>query len=338
MSLDNYLLEISHSLKDVNNNLDWGHVAKSARLDSRRKNLLMNIVSTYNAKDILAYSLTELSPSFNGELNKNLFEFKINVFGTEYVDKIPAMGDKLLSVGPYQFTSNAVYDDGKRREGASIINLALPSENRIPGSVSMLGGRDQHKAAYMFAIFNWTTILRNLNDNQISKLEKNYLKNEDVLVQIAAVSHYNPVRSRRAIRAWLNDDMKKPFEAYCSETKNVRVRSYAIKTKNNLEAVANHDGTYFVSPVQLNESVQRNNELDAPTFKLVREENSRGYTVFRYDVQEKDNHIKIARRFNKDTTSNNYSKINIFSFVDVGGELKTDLVPGEPVYILVKKK
>lgn len=331
VSLEQYLGNIQESIDIVNKNIDWKTVGKLTALKGEKLDLLERIVKTYDSKDILAYGLTELSPSTDGSLNVNVLELMLNNYGAEYIELIPAMGDGLLSTGQYQFTSHAVFEVGNNRKGASVINQALPSDKRILGSVAKLNGDDHHKAAYLFAIANWADLIRNLNNKQINTLEKKYSSNQEALVQIIATAHYNPSRTRRAVRAWIDDGMKNSYSSFCPQTRNMRVRLYADKTVNNLAALKNYDPKAgnvapFVPPVE-------------DKFTLVREQNSKSYTVFKYEVKEGDTYRSIIRDFNRERDlRREFEKANRDKLTDVTGLNKPALEPNQPVYILVKRK
>jgi hypothetical protein len=331
VSLEQYLDNIKKSVDVVNNNIDWKIVGRLTALKGERLDLLEKIVKTYDSKDILAYGLTELSPSTDGLFNVNVLELMLNNYGSEYIELIPAMGDGLLSTGQYQFTSHAVFDVDNTKKGASVINQALPLEKRIPGSVSKLNGDDHHKAAYLFAIANWADLIRNLNNKQINTLEKNYSNKQEELVQIIATAHYNPSRTKRAVKAWLNDEMQNSYSSFCPQTKNMRVRLYADKTKNNLDALRNYDPEAGVVVPFI--------AMPDSKFNLVREQNSKGYTVFRYDVNEGDTYRSIIREFNRDKElRREFEKANKDKITDVTGVNKPVLEPNQPVYVLVKRK
>lgn len=235
MSLEEYISEAQENINEVNKNLDWNKLKKIKDLSKKEESLLKKAISTINGKDLISYALTEIMPSSEGELNKNVLEFLLKNAGREYVEMIPAMHDVMTSFGPYQFTSYAVYDAMDTKEGASIVNSALPEKNKIPRSVSQLEGNDHHKTAYLFAINNYANLINKLNHAQKKVFEQTAMSKKSDLVGYIATAHHLPKYAIESYKRYLGNSAKTPYEASCGKT----LKLYAKKTKANMKALYN---------------------------------------------------------------------------------------------------
>ncbi len=258
-TLEEYIQHVEKVTNEIKNSSGfWAKVGEAKNLSAPELKLVENICRSINGKDLAAYMMTELMPTQDGMLNKEVMNFLIRNAGKEYIESIPALGDDKTSLGPYQFTEYAVYDGPEKdkagkviRErslrGASIINEALPSNLRIPGSVALLRGDDHHRAAYLFAVDNIANLVNMASRiNKFDVLNKVWQQKHGELVQIIATAHHGPSavisgipaykgRKRRPgiAEMWLANDAKKDFivSAYANYL------TYAKKTKRNLEAL-----------------------------------------------------------------------------------------------------
>ncbi len=234
MTIDDYIQnEIAPTLKDVKNNLDWNSIKKSKKMNTEQLTLLRHITDSISPKDLMAYSLTELMPTLDGQVNVALFDFMLRNGGKEYVELIPAIYDKLTSFGPYQFTSFALYDHNGEKRGASVINEALPPKKRIPGSVMLLEGTDHHKAAYLFAIDNIANMITRLNRSQIGTLKEVGPSKKEDIIQFIATAHNKPGHAYDAAKRWLDNRAKSDYTQSCGNG----IRVYSQKTGINYNAL-----------------------------------------------------------------------------------------------------
>jgi hypothetical protein len=170
---------------------------------------------------------------WDGKFNSQVYDFILRSGGRAYIESIPAVYDHMISYGPYQFTSYALYDDGMNRRGASVPNQALPIGLRIPGNVVNLRGNDHFKAAYLFAIDNEAHLLRKLNAHEFSVLEANWRNyRSDMLVYIA-IAHHAPVPAISCGRRWLDFNARLPLYRSCSGI----LMQYGIKSIQNYRAL-----------------------------------------------------------------------------------------------------
>ncbi len=232
MSLEEYITEANKSIKEVKENIAWEKVKKKEYLKKDELELVKKISESIRGKDLIAYAMTELLPSRNGKLNKEVFDFVLRNYGREFLELFPSLHDNLASIGPYQLTSHTIYASGKEKRGASKINYCLDEKQRIPDSVIKLEGNHHHKAAYMLAIHNLSILVRNLNIKQKKTLKKIW-SDDDNIIQYVATAHHNPGRALFSAKKWLNAEGKKDYVNYCTP----RIKYYARKTINNRKAL-----------------------------------------------------------------------------------------------------
>lgn len=232
MSLQDYISEADDASKEVFNEINWGKVKKLYNLSDNKTTVLKEVLSSINGKDLLAYSMTELFPAANGELNAPFMDFLLKNAGREFVELIPALGDKYLSYGLYQFTQYAIYNKNGEKRGASKFNEAL-DESAIPGSVLYLKGNDHHKAAYLFSANNLANLVKSLNNTQLNMFSSCYKTNKDDLVKFIAVSHHSPSGGKKAAIRWLDNKAKTDFTISTSG----RYTAYSKKTNSNYNAL-----------------------------------------------------------------------------------------------------
>jgi hypothetical protein len=218
--------------------IDWDAVAERKRFDrlsysTERAKLVRQIGCSLGGRELVAYGLTELMPSTDGRFNVQLLDFLVRNAGREYLESIPAIYDPYTSFGPFQFTSFALYDIGRDRRGASVINHTLPNRRRIPGSVARLRGDDHSKAAYLFAVSNLADLVAQLNDRELRTLQRVWPHHRVELVQYVATAHHLPAVAVKSARHWLDNRARTRFETSCPRS----IRLYALKTRVNLAAL-----------------------------------------------------------------------------------------------------
>lgn len=234
MNLKEYLNWVDGILSEVKRSMNWELLGQIKGLSTQERKLVKEIAKSIDGRDLIAYGLTELMPSRDGKLNYLVLDFLLKNAGLEYVDRIPAMYDPKTSFGLFQFTEYALYDvPGKPKRGASIINQALPEEQKIPGSVSKLRGAQHYKAAFLFMIEN----IANLANRRYNSLNSTWQNNKNDLVMFTATAHHMPVPALGAARRWLDNNARLAFYISCGR----HLRKYALKTKANLEALQNID-------------------------------------------------------------------------------------------------
>ncbi len=230
MNFTKYQKHVQNAIDEVNKHIEWHIVKQAMHLDSRKQKLLAEVSKFLKAEHLTAYALTELMPSSDGELNKNVYEFLLKNAGARYIYSIPAIYDDRLSFGPYQFTSGALEDDGQHRIGASVINAALPKGYKIPQNVSELRGNDHHKAAFLFAIYNLASLLQRLDEKEMDVFEKHWRVHIVGVTEFIATAHHLPGAAFSAAKRWLDANVDHEFEVSCHNS----IKGYAQKTRANL--------------------------------------------------------------------------------------------------------
>ncbi|HEX5774455.1 MAG TPA: hypothetical protein VFY28_00620 [Candidatus Paceibacterota bacterium] len=241
LTLKDYQRIAHREASKLNDNLDWESVGRQylrkgeGKVNTRKLRLLKNVAQMIRGRELMAYGLTELMPGRNdGAFNRDFLDFLLRNGGRSYVERIPALYDDRTSFGTYQFTSYAVYDGPGGPRGASIINRALPSGLRIPGSVMLLRGNDHFRAAYLFAVHNLAILIRGLNSRQTRTLERVWSKSGASLTEFVATAHHGPYPAYSAGQRWLDNRAKLPFRRSCAG----RYLVYAKKTAVNYRALA----------------------------------------------------------------------------------------------------
>lgn len=232
-TLTTYRADIDQIAKRMYRVLDWQKMCQGRMMKSQRCLLLKEIVGTVGGRELLAYALTEIMPSFDGRLNVLIFDLMLQNACREYVESLPAIYDSYTSFSLYQPTQYAVFDTPGDIRGASIVNRYLPPLERIPGSVSMLRGDNLHKSAWLFAVRNLMWAIHRLNDQQFETLKNNWKDTDDEIVQLIAVAHHAPKKIDDMTKYWLDNDMEYDF----SMSVRPKYLEYAKKTKSNYRAL-----------------------------------------------------------------------------------------------------
>lgn len=235
-TLQGYVNRISGVLESVRNDLNWGRVAELKNLTASELELVRELVNSISSRDMIAYTLTELMPSEDGELNCEVLEFLTKNAGIEYLYKVPAMSDKFASFGPYQMTQYAWYDTGKNARGGSQINKCLKKQKVPHGSVAKLKGDQHHKAAYLFMIDNIIRLINGLDAQQAKFLKNNWGREWENIIQFLGVAHHAPSAAPAVAKDWLKSQGQKSFAEFCVG-KYGRLRPYAQKTAANYRAI-----------------------------------------------------------------------------------------------------
>lgn len=205
MGLQEFLNTTQREIDGVKANLNWQEMQERKKLTPEKLNLLKTISESINARDLVAYGLTELMPTADGDLNINVLRFLVENAGSRYIHSVPALYDDEASFGIYQFTPYALYDDGKERRGASDINRFL-ERDKIPGSMKDLRGDTHHRAAILFAIYNLWFLIKKCDSNQLQALSEVWRSKHDVVIEFIAAAHHAPKYGVRGALSWLSSE------------------------------------------------------------------------------------------------------------------------------------
>jgi hypothetical protein len=194
-----------------------------AYLDALAKRLTPEIMMTYMA--------VELMPS--RERSAALLEFLTKNAGVEYLAAIPALGDKLLSYGPFQLTKFVIAPGTKKvlphdndnpndetvLEGQGSVTRLLSvmgQRNLVPSSLGDFNSIEQHiRAGYLFAFDNILSLIADaMRDRRYHELigiaesanGSSVLNSSTVFVEYLSAAHHRPVVARKAMNSWLGDN------------------------------------------------------------------------------------------------------------------------------------
>ena len=181
--------------------------------------------------DLVAYGMTEIMPSAEGDLNVKILEILLRNAGSNYMFTIPALYDRMLSLGFYQFTSYAV--NSNAGAGASKMNAFLPKTIQIPGSVIALRNGEHHRAAYLFALDNLANLSKKTNEKEFAALRKALKQKPGDIVTFMATAHHAPGLAIKSARNWLSKGAKSSLNDHLIG----RLRPYGKKSDSNLAAL-----------------------------------------------------------------------------------------------------
>jgi hypothetical protein len=235
MTIGDYERHLNAVVVAMRKDINWEKVAVIEGLDRREVNLVRKIVGSLNGRDLVAYSLTELMPGSDGDLNVAVFDFLLRNGGRRYVESIPAMFDRKVSFGPYQFTEYAWYENKGERRGGSRLNSALV--HPLPhGSVGRIRSDEHHIVALLLLVDNLSWIINRLDGKEFGVLERIWQSRHDDIVELVATAHHCPHGKHGAMgtaRRWLDHGAKKSYWVSC----NRKLSRYARNTAANLAAL-----------------------------------------------------------------------------------------------------
>ncbi len=238
-SLKAFMASAEQIAQATYNGIDWKMLSDNFGFKGKKARLFKQAAKKFaGGKELVAYGMTELFPSHDGNWNCRLLDYLLRNAGVNFVMAIPALYDTYSSFGLYQFTSLALRRTKDGKAGASNINNYLPTDLRIPDSVNKLTGDNHHRAAYLFAIYNMAFLIKGLNDKQVAKLTKYLAENKEhsvKLIQFIATAHHSPRNAIRSAKRWLNEDTANSFTSHCDKN----IRNYSIKTERNFLALSN---------------------------------------------------------------------------------------------------
>lgn len=212
--------------------LDWSALCAKMRVAAPQCGALRVVSGRLGGRELTAYGMTELFPGFNGKFNYVLLDTLLRNAGENYLSEIPALGDTLMSKGPYQFTSHAVYA-ADSRQGASYVDQFVADRRAgIPGSVAALTGGAHHRAAKMFAVYNLGRLAQRLSPSEAATLSSGACSTEQ-LTQFVATAHHMPTLAIKRAADWVGAGCRKPLTAYLGP----HLREYAAKTSANYAAL-----------------------------------------------------------------------------------------------------
>lgn len=236
-TLSDYAGIISSQLKRLKEKgvIDWTTLGEFENLTEKEIDLVRRSVEKTSAKEMLALILNELMPKQKGKLNVQLLDFLVRNAGISFINRIPSQ-KFLLAIGPYALNKQAVDGKSDKPQGASRINRVIKNEKlKIKDDVLDLRGNEFHRATFMRSIANLIDIVKSLDETETEKFSRGISdKKDEDLSNMIAISHRDPGMAQRATKAWLADDMKKPWSQYLDHPGAVE---FIQEYKDNLEAL-----------------------------------------------------------------------------------------------------
>lgn len=230
-----FVHEVDEQAQLAHNSIDFPAFCTRIKLKPFQCSTLKRITATIRGKQLVAYGMTEVMPTWDGDLNYTILDTLLRNAGENYIQSIPAMGDKLMSLGFYQFTSHAVYK-GETSEGANVVSDFVADKSaQIPGSVVDLKGADHHRAAYYLMTYNMARLVRRLNEQDSQRLLSGQCSRTS-LTQFIATAHHMPTRAVDKAHDWIKGKCQQSITYYMGD----HLTEYATKTRNNLEALESH--------------------------------------------------------------------------------------------------
>lgn len=234
MAINDHIEEVDDILPKVKESLDWGKICNDNKLSFIQCLAFANSASDIDGNMLTAYSMTELMPYRNGEQNYQLASIYFESAGRNFLDRVPSLGDTLLSMGRYQFTSLAVGVDKSGPRAANVI-ASYSLDFKIPDSVSKIQGIDSDVTAFYLATHNILSLIKNMSDDDVNTFLHQCL-NKSNLVQYIATAHHNPKWAKRRVVEWVNEDCSKPLLTYQGKALKV----YSLKTIVNYNSILEH--------------------------------------------------------------------------------------------------
>lgn len=231
MTLKAFVGDAEKEVARVKANLNFEAACKGYQLSQAECKMFRSLALDVRGVDLVAYGMTELMPSAEGDLNVKIMEILLRNAGSNYLFTIPALYDQMLSLGFYQFTSYAV--NGSSGQGASKMNTFLPKEVRIPGSVIALKNGEHHRAAYLFALDNLANLAKRTNAKEFAALKKALKQKPADIVTFMATAHHAPGLALRCMKSWLSKGAKGSLNGHLVG----RLKPYGKKSDNNLAAL-----------------------------------------------------------------------------------------------------
>lgn len=261
MNLPEFFSIADKKVSTAKKSIDWNALCKDSeyRLDTEKCKLLQALAANLSGRDIVAYGMTELLPSSEGDLNVRYMDVLLRNAGAQFLYYVPSLGDRYASLGVYQFTFLALREDEEATEGVSRVNVHVKETGeKLPGSVVKLSGHQHHTAAFYFAVNNLAHALKKLDKRQVAILSSIHKNRQDEVVVLVACAHHNPKNTFPVVKRWLDEEIKySNAEKKGKEKKGAKkkktplsppdfvrmfpkvadLHQYAVKSKNNLLAV-----------------------------------------------------------------------------------------------------
>jgi len=191
-SLKEYKEMVADDLENILNAFSVDEFTKGRNEDHRT--FVKNIVENLDEDIFLAYSTTELFPNLNPAFNLTMYDKFLEKGGLDYIMRIPALYDNLLSFGPGQLTEFTISKD----KSACSLNRYLPKDLKIPESMTEIDEIDEHiRGSIANMIYNTHYIASKMSEKNLENFNEIYSKmnskDQKLLVaQLITGAHHKP--------------------------------------------------------------------------------------------------------------------------------------------------
>jgi len=231
MTIEKHIRLLDNHLSNVKSSIKWANLCSDSHLSKGCESFKQASLSI-DGTMLTAYSMTEIMPYQIGRQNYEMMNLYMRYAGRNYLDKIPSLGDPLLSMGRYQFTSYALGND---KDGPRSANkIAKYSDYPIPQSVIRLKGLSSDRAAYYFSVYNIRSLFKDMSAVQILNYNR-FCRGKESLTEYIATAHHNPSNAKRNMIRWIDGKCKKPLVTYLTGD----LPLYAKKTSINYVELKN---------------------------------------------------------------------------------------------------
>jgi hypothetical protein len=251
MVFEQYRQHIGTIVSHLRPHMPWQRIENSFKLGAHQTRLLHRFEKQIDADLLVAYSMTELMPSENGTVNAKIMDFLLQNAGRDYIERLPALGDREFSFGPYQFTGAAMYagiSPGPtavfEKRGAAVIDQ-LFQKPVLPPNVASLSGDQHYQAAYLFAIYNLLLLVKDIGEERSSRLGKHIESISSSIGDYVSAAHNSPREARsefvRYVRETIGEKtlMRGNTPSY-GQILRPQLQTYVRKTQNNRSALSAH--------------------------------------------------------------------------------------------------
>lgn len=238
-------------------NFDWKAFAEGYGFTNEYDlQMVAHLASRATGHALMAYLMTEIMPYSGKDAENNIafLNFMIQNAGIEFLNRIPALGDDLLSVGEFQPTKYCVEGTIARPHTRRSVNQYVTPKLRVPDRIADFKPTAEHpdlfevqvRAATLFGLQHVADAARALKDIQGDRAAIDAVADMDppTFASVLAMHHYQPATARSALVAWAKDASKgmtgKPYYAYAPE----KVSEYGKRSYDNCLAV----DAYFAEP------------------------------------------------------------------------------------------
>lgn len=227
-SVQQYAEEVQGMVEQVFHSFDWTRLTQERRVDPVALELVRAIAERMSYKELFALCMTELLPLATAQRNEQLLDLILRSAGSEFLERVPALFDRYVSFGPYQFTKFALSETEDRAVGASHINPILPPELRLPRQVQDLRSIHHHIAAIAFMVENACLLVQRAQDRGL--VERLWKAVEEQSLQVLTclgAAHHAPRAAVEALLSWLARPEGREYAAVVRGEPGVYAKRYA---------------------------------------------------------------------------------------------------------------